>query len=188
FVDAWKAQYLRRIADVDAEIGALVDSLEYLLQTGDVALAVLSDHGFLFGEYGFVGKPANTPLPPQLFEIVCWLSSHFGPFLAGDTAAIQPHILHRMIRQIFAVGDSPPAQQSLHVFGRNSPRSAYISAATEDDIYIGSKVDGRDATFSTINRLGLDPRVLLARQGVTGIPDSIRQALSATLTRGRSEW
>jgi arylsulfatase A-like enzyme len=179
----WKAQYARRIVAVDSEIETLVDRIERLMERGDVALAVVSDHGFLFGEYGFVGKAPNTPLPPELHELVCWFSPHF-----DLPASVQPHALHQAILRLFGHADETPLGCELHVFGRNSPRSAYIAAATSDELYVGCSLPNGRAHFSTIKRSALDPAVPLAMQGSAGLPSDIARELGHVLSRGRSTW
>lgn len=184
---AWKRQYSARIEEVDGELLPLVDRIEVIARGGDVAVAVLSDHGFLFGDFGFVGKAPNTPLPPSLHEIVCWLSPHFE--YAVSIHAIQPHVLHSAIRRLFGAVVKPKPVGSLHIFGRNSPRSAYIAAANNDDLYIGAKTPDGTAAFRAIRRAALDPLLPLMEQpALTLITEEVADQLRSALACGTSDW
>jgi len=182
----WKRQYAARIEEADRELEPLVDQLEASMADGDVAVAVVSDHGFLFGDFGFVGKAPNTPLPPSLHEIVCWLSPHFAS-VTGPS--IQPHLLHHAIRRLFALTSDEEPAAPLHVFGRNSPRSAYIAAATEETLYLGAKTDDGGATFHAVDRATLDPSVpLMSQQARTAIPRETVHHLHRAFAGGHSDW
>ena len=187
-IEEWRRQYVRSIRELDRELGRLIVELERVMASGEVALAVLSDHGFLFGEYGFVGKPANTPLPPELHDLVCWLSAHFEPLLPPNERTIQPHTAHRIIRQMFGLDTMPAHEAELHVFGRNSPRSDYIAAATDDDLYIGNKRADGTSAFKSIAAGELRADMPLMKHAGRELPDTIAVQIRRIVDRGRSEW
>lgn len=187
FLDDWKRQYGAALRDFDTEIGTFVDALQHLMEGGDVALAVVSDHGFLFGEYGFVGKPPNTPLPPELHDAVCWLSQHFLSATDGATT-MQPHRLHEAICRLLEIPPNGSQSPNLHVFGRNSPRSAYIGAATEEELYYGEQTIAGGARFFSVRNDALDPRLPLVEQGVEGLSRVIRESFRRDIAAGRSDW
>lgn len=183
----WRRHYTARIEEVDGELTPFVDQLEGVTRGGDVAIAVLSDHGFLFGDFRFVGKAPNTPLPPPLHEMVCWLSTHFEH--AVSTESIQPHTLHAAIRSLFAVAPAPVPVSPLHIFGRNSPRSAYIAAASEENLYVGAKTGDGGATFRAIQRAALDPSLpLMAQEALSVLPDEVVHELRRAFAQSNSEW
>lgn len=189
FVEVWRAQYAAALRAFDRELEPFAQRVQQIVQGGDVALAVVSDHGFLFGDYGFVGKPPNTPLPPPLHDIVCWLSIHFASAVNGVNE-LQPHTLHGAICELLGV----PARGSthepdLHVFGRNSPRSAYIAAAGEDELYYGEKSGDGGARFFTVPRDAVDPLRPLQQQGAEGLPSAaVRESLRRIIAGGGSDW
>ena len=182
----WRSQYGESIRGLDSELGQFTEPLERVMRGGDVALAVLSDHGFLFGEYGFVGKPPNTPLPPQLHELVCWLSPHFAPFLNAEEPHLQPHGLYAIIRQLFGLGAGAAAAETFHLFGRNSPRSNYIAAADGNELYIGAKSDDGAAIFSAIETY--DPALPLIKHPKTALTPDVRARFRRALADGKSTW
>jgi hypothetical protein len=182
----WRAQYGESIRTLDAELEKIVTPAEELMRRGDVALAVLSDHGFLFGEFGFVGKPPNTPLPPQLHELVCWLSPHFAPFLADEHPHLQPHLLHDVIRRLFGASTRESADEPFHLFGRNSLRSDYVAAADGKHLYVGAKSDDGAAVFSAIEKL--DPRVPLTKHEKKSLTPEAQALLLRVLAQGKSSW
>ena len=158
------------------------------MRSGDVALVVLSDHGFLFGEFGFVGKPANTPLPPELHEILCWTSGHLADRLSRKRG-LQPHNLHWILREglgLDGVGTDPA---DLHVFARNSPRSNFLAAAAGDELFVLGKAQaGLGAQLRTIHCSRMDRGRPLVHQGEPEIPESVRESLRAALSGGISPW
>jgi hypothetical protein len=183
-----RTRFAYRVGETDCAIGPLVGELESVMRGGDVGLVVLSDHGFLFGEFGFVGKPANTPLPPELHEIICWLSEHFTN-RALPELGMQPHILNGLLRNSMRLGGAPVAKTDIHLFARNSPRSNYLAAATKDDIYLLGK-DSREAEVQlrTVRRCEADRRRLLITQGEHSIPNAARASIRASLSKGNSPW
>ena len=185
---ALRARFARRVGETDRALGSFVDGLESAMRCGDVGLVVLSDHGFLFGEFGFVGKPANTPLPPELHEIVCWLSEHFAN-RAFPELGIQPHFLNGLLRDTLGVGGAPVASSDVHLFARNSPRSSYLAAASKDEFYILERDPaGARARLRTVRRLEADRRLPLAAQGESAIPEQARDSIRNLLSGGNSPW
>ncbi|HZF12251.1 MAG TPA: sulfatase-like hydrolase/transferase, partial [Thermoanaerobaculia bacterium] len=185
---ALRARFARRIGETDHALGPLVSELESAMRGGDVGLVVLSDHGFLFGEFGFVGKPANTPLPPELHEILCWLSGQFAERTFPELG-IQPHSLHWLLRDALGIEGSRMAGSDLHLFARNSPRSNYLAAASQDEIYILEKaLAGTGVEFRTIHRSNADRHRQLASQGEPAISTSVRESIRAVLSGGTSPW
>jgi hypothetical protein len=185
---ALRARFARRIGETDRALGPLVAELESAMRGGDVGLVVLSDHGFLFGEFGFVGKPPNTPLPPELHEIICWLSGHFAN-RALPGLGMQPHLLHWLLRDALGLGGAPVADLGIHLFARNSPRSNYLAAATQDDLYIlGKEPAGTDFKIRTVHRSEADRSRPLARQGSAVIPNSVRDSILTVIAEGASPW
>jgi nucleoside phosphorylase len=186
-INTWRTQYIQRIRNLDLEFGRIIDEVERHVASGQVALAVLSDHGFLFGEYGFVGKPANTPLPPELHEIICWLSPHFEATMPRNGSELQPHTIHGMIRHLFGLETCGPPDPGLHVFGRNSPRSDYLAATAGGELYVASKA-GEAAVFGAVRRAELQPARTLMEQAVNPLSEEIGKRLQGVLRRGKSPW
>lgn len=185
---ALRARYARRVGETDNALAPLVDEIQSAMRSGDVGLVVLSDHGFLFGEFGFVGKPANTALPPELHEIVCWLSPHFTNLRLPE-AGLQPHLLNRLLRHVLKVDATPLPTANIHLFARNSPRSAYLAAATHDELFVLEKaVNGSRVQLRTVQLSEMDQYRLLMRQGTPGIPNSARIAIHSVLANGGSPW
>jgi len=187
-LEALRARFARRIGETDRAMGPFVGELESAMRSGDVGVVVLSDHGFLFGEFGFIGKPANTPLPPELHEIVCWLSVHFAK-KSLPSVGMQPHLLHWLLREALGIGGAPMEDPAIHLFARNSPRSNYLAAADQDDLYVLEKAQARDgAQLRTIRRSDADRSEPLARQGDSAMSNSVRSSICTILNRGSSPW
>jgi hypothetical protein len=185
---ALRARFARRVGETDRTLGPFVAELENAMRGGDVGLVVLSDHGFLFGEFGFVGKPANTPLPPELHEIVCWLSEHFAS-RAFPSLGIQPHLLHGILRDTLRIEGTPVAESDIHLFARNSPSSSYLAAAAQDELYIFEKEPaGTGAQLRTVHRREADRRRPLVAQGEPAIPRAAQESIRALLSEGTSPW
>jgi hypothetical protein len=182
-----RQRFAQRVGQTDQALGPFVTELERSVQSGDVALVVLSDHGFLFGEFGFVGKPASTPLPPELHEIVCWLSEHFaGRATAGG--GLQPHSLHWWLRELLGI-EGTAAATDVHLFARNSPRSNFLTAAAGDCLFILEKTQlGPIAQLRTVYCGQMDRRRPLAQQGIPDITSPIQEAIRAILSKGTSPW
>lgn len=183
-----RARFAHRVGETDRALGPLVSELESAVSSGDIGLIVLSDHGFLFGEFGFVGKPATTPLPPELHEILCWLSGHFArPAL--PSLGMQPHLLHWLMRDALGIDGEMVPGSEIHLFARNSPRSNYLTAATQDDLYVLEKgLADSGVELRTIRRSEADPSRPLASQGGSSIPNPVRDSIRAVLADGTSPW
>jgi arylsulfatase A-like enzyme len=55
------ATYCGEVTMVDRWLGRLVEKLDLLGRTGDTVLVFLSDHGYYFGEHGYLGKSVWDP-------------------------------------------------------------------------------------------------------------------------------
>jgi sulfatase-like protein len=188
-IAAIRRRYVNRIGETDRALGALVGELEAAMSSGDVGCLVLSDHGFLFGEYGFVGKPPNTPLPPELYATICWLSSHFTRSQAFGSA-VQPHRLHWLIREVLRLGpnDGIPGG-GLRVFARNSPRSDYLAATDGKELYVIQKMTPEPCVnVRTIRLSEADRGRLLMNQGLPEIHRHIRSEIRGIIAHGSSDW
>jgi Sulfatase len=185
---ALRERFARRVGETDRALGPFIAELESAMRSGDVGLVVLSDHGFLFGEFGFVGKPANTPLPPELHEIVCWLSGHFENRVFPELGT-QPHLLHGLLRDTLGIGGAPGVGTDVHLFARNSPRSNYLAGATQDELYVLEReLAGTGVQLRTIRRREADRNRPLASQGEPAISSAARESIRAVLTDGASPW
>jgi len=185
---ALKKQYVQRLSEIDEDIEFLIDAIEYAVSCSDIALAVLSDHGFLFGEFGFVGKPANTPLPPELHEIICWLSPHFSNVDTNLKTGIQPHMLHREIRRVLGIPGKMLEDQDIQIFARNSPHSNYVTAVNSKQLLFLEKNNGYVPITKTIERGSLNSEKLLVSQGTNNIDSDTRLKINKILLEGRSPW
>jgi hypothetical protein len=182
-----RQRFAQRVGQTDQALGPFVAELESKVQSGDVALVVLSDHGFLFGEFGFVGKPASTPLPPELYEILCWLSGHFSGGMPSGPG-IQPHSLHWWIRDLLGI-DGTTTASDIHLFARNSPGSNFLTAAIDDCIVVLEKArNGFPSQFHTVALSQMDRNRPLAQQGIPAVASPIREMIRATLSIGTSPW
>lgn len=133
---AIRRQYVTRLQLVDSAMVEFVQSLELLVQQGDVGIVVLSDHGFLFGEFGLVGKPKHEPVLPPLHDLVLRVSAQFD-FLRSHT--IQPIHLPDVVATAlgFEFSTAAPLTGSgevvvPHLIGRNSPEAVTMVVSTGD--------------------------------------------------------
>ncbi|MBI4581632.1 MAG: sulfatase [Planctomycetes bacterium] len=76
-----RALYAAEVSLVDRWIGHLIETVETLGLLGDTLVIVASDHGFLLGEHGFIGKLCirdsgrqSLPLYPEISRIPMILS------------------------------------------------------------------------------------------------------------------
>jgi arylsulfatase A-like enzyme len=183
-----RAQYVRRIGETSASMKDFVSAVGSALRTGDTALVVLSDHGFLFGEFGFVGKPAETPLPPQLHEVVCWLSNHFEDQLPMGSLGLQPHLLHSSILSTLGLADRDPSELDVHIFGRNSPRSDFLAAADREGLTILRKTNGKPTLITFLPWKQLDESIPLVAHSSEPPSASTVKALRSLIRKGQSDW
>jgi len=157
-----KRRYARRIATLDFSMASFVAALAPLVRAGDVGLALISDHGYLFGEYGLVGKPKDHPPTPPLYDVVTWTSPHFSS-LYDSPEGVQPHTLGRILAAAVAnLGDyhptSMPACPGWHVVGRNGPTVHHLALVAEKQ----QAVLFRDDAYEPIrwyDRSQLDARI-----------------------------
>jgi hypothetical protein len=183
-----RTQYVLRIGETSVAMRDFVSAVGEVLRTGDTALVVLSDHGFLFGEFGFVGKPAETPLPPQLHEIVCWLSNHFEGHLPNGELGLQPHMIHDAIVSLLGFVQPNPRNAEVHIFGRNSPRSDFLAAADQEGLTLIRKSNDHSRQRLLVPWGHLDESVrLIAHRGKPPSTDTIH-ALGALVKKGQSAW
>lgn len=123
-------RYAKRIEALDGAMASFCELLMSTLRGGDVALLVISDHGFLFGEYGFIGKPKEWPPVPELYDIVAWASPHFS-FVGRPPISIQPHRLCAELAGVlgsttrdFRREADPVSEWQL--IGRNGPKVRHL--------------------------------------------------------------
>jgi len=181
-------QYARRIGETSDAMGEFVEAVAPAMSSGDTALMVLSDHGFLFGEYGFVGKPAETPLPPQLHDLVCWLSPHFEEHLPPSTLGVQPHILHDSVLSLLGLSRPNLNESELHIFGRNSPRSDFLAAADLEGLTVLQKGRGVKKPLSWIPWELLDASIPLVEHRNNCPSTSTLNAVRSYIRKGLSDW
>lgn len=181
--------YTRRIGETSKAMAEFIEAVATAMKSGDTALLVLSDHGFLFGEFGFVGKPATTPLPPQLHEIVCWLSPHFDGHLSKSNLGMQPHMLHQSILNVLGFGHETMAEPVAHIFGRNSVRSDFLAAADNEGLTILTRRNNGTCTppFS-IKQDNLDSSIPLTKHPRTFPFETAMTAVRKQVRRGMSQW
>jgi len=154
-------RYAKRIEALDGAMASFCDLLTSTLRGGDVALLVISDHGFLFGEYGFIGKPKEWPPVPELYDIVAWASPHLS-FLRSPPISIQPHRLCAKLASVlgsttcnFRTEAHPAFEWQL--IGRNGPEVRHLVLADtqeqavmwRDDVYEPVRWYKRAALAST---------------------------------------
>ena len=171
-IAALRKQYATRIADVDEAMRSFVESLEHLVNRGDIALALLSDHGFLFGEYGVVGKPASSPVLPPLYDLVARFTPHIAQSLTPDLLW-QPHDLTGVFSRIlgvhapWSVHPIPPDRPQF--IGRNSPDSPALTVATRNGFALLFR-DHLDQSPRWYANSSLNPKLHWKSQGVSEIP------------------
>jgi arylsulfatase A-like enzyme len=66
-----RALYAGQVSLVDRWFGYFMETVKNLGLMDDTLIIVMSDHGHLLGERGFIGKP-TTGLYPELLDIVYW--------------------------------------------------------------------------------------------------------------------
>lgn len=114
-----RALYAAEVTMVDAWLGYFLQRLESIGLSEGTLVVVLSDHGFYFGEHGFIGKSLiregmQEPLP--LYPEVCRIPLMVrGPGVpTGRLQALcQPADLHATLRAIFNL------PTNAHTLGRN---------------------------------------------------------------------
>ncbi|HEX2209225.1 MAG TPA: sulfatase-like hydrolase/transferase [Longimicrobium sp.] len=179
-LDSLMRAYALRIGEMDRALKPLLDGLTEAMRGGDVALVTLSDHGFLFGEFGAVGKPPEVALPPQLHALECRVSVNLsGPFGSAGRA-VQPHDVHHLCSGALSGGREIPLRD-VHVLGRNTPRSNHLTVATDDGMGFLRKTGDRCVSEAWIPWPALDPRLRLEehpeREIDTGVLRSLRHGL-----------
>jgi hypothetical protein len=132
-----RARYAARIQRIDEAMLAFTESVEHLVCGGDVALVVLSDHGFLFGEYGLVGKPKQCPVLQPLHDIVAWFSAHFSTTVSPDDH-IQPSDVGTLVAQLLGFEFKATARRlpRPQVIGRNAPEVAHLVVADDSGMAV----------------------------------------------------
>jgi len=136
-INSLKHQYCNRLSVVDTALNQFVESLSQASNSG-VATMILSDHGFLLGEYGLVGKPKTPPVLPPLSDLVCRVSRHFESLLK-TRKMLQPCDLTPHICDLFDVRFpvKTPIQKwpnRPQLIGRNSPEVTTLSVANQNGV------------------------------------------------------
>ncbi len=183
--------YLRRIGKTSEAMEEFVGAVEAAVKSGDTALVVLSDHGFLFGEFGFVGKAPDTPLPPELHEIPCWLSQHFDGHLPQTDLGVQPHSLHKSILSVLGLDHATyeEAESAALICGRNSVRSDYLAAIDREGLAILTRSsNGERIAPVWIKRRDLDPSIRLTKHQGIDPPAATMAAIRQQVRNGMSDW
>ncbi|MGH8548409.1 MAG: sulfatase-like hydrolase/transferase [Methylococcales bacterium] len=133
---ALSRQYAERITPVGTAIGSFVNEIEDALSTGDIALAALSDHGFLFGEYRVVGKPSSVPALPPLHDLTAWVSPHF---LATKclNSLLQPSDFTFKFSEVLdisfpTISPAPMGAGRPQLIGRNTDDAPTLTIATNE--------------------------------------------------------
>lgn len=180
-------RYAARVQEVLVELDAFL-RMVFVTCGSDVAVVVLSDHGFLFGEYGFVGKAPMTPLPPELHNLCCWLSAHFAERVHElNGLSLQPHVLGGWIAEVLGIPFSKAPVDEVQLFGRNSPTSSHLAAADRD----GMVLLNNEANACRARWLGwdeLDARMRLWDHDLRMIPDETKAAVYARLESATDPW
>lgn len=143
---ALKQQYVSRLEKVSSAMERFVETLEGEFAKGDIAIVLLSDHGFLFGEFGLVGKPKQEPILPPLHNVV-FRTSIQPSQLAEPPLPFQPTQLSSLVAETLgfkfgASESSHSADPHVQILGRNCPEAATLILAD----YNGFSVLFRDDT------------------------------------------
>jgi hypothetical protein len=179
--------YALRIGDMDRALEPFLDELAVVLSGGDVGLVVLSDHGFLFGEFGAVGKPHEIPLPPHLHSIECRVSANVAACSGPAGAAMQPHDVHRLCEAAL-FGGGVPTPGAVQVLGRNSPRSRHLTIANEEGMgFLWTDGTGRTGE-EWFSWSGLQPRFPFCNQPGRRIKDGVLWNTRDILGSACSAW
>lgn len=186
-----RRQYVARIAAVDQAMDSFTHLIKDVLRSGDVALAVLSDHGFLFGEYGFVGKPVEAPVLPPLHDLVVWLSPHFEDRVDFN-APLQPHDFSTVFCEILGISFPGNAlnhnlQDRPQVIGRNSPAVQTLTIATSEGFVLVFR-DEMKCPPKWFPWIKLDTSVSWEIQGDTEVPGTVLQPLQLQEILGQKPW
>ncbi len=101
----FRAAYAAQVTCTDHWLGHLFDTMDRLRLWDDTAVVVCTDHGFFFGDHGWVGKP-GCPWYNSIAQIPLWV------YLPGEPARqvdglSQNHDLYATILDWFGV--EPPA-------------------------------------------------------------------------------
>jgi hypothetical protein len=153
---ALKGQYADRIRSVDGAMTSFAGLLEDEVRRGDLALIVLSDHGFLFGEYGQVGKPKSIPVMPELYNIVFRSSEHLCDLLSASNSW-QPIYLPFQIAELLGFSFPRPASNtSFTLIGRNTPLAATLSVKFDKQLLLLWRENGQYFP-KTLDTGALDP-------------------------------
>lgn len=165
---AVRSDYISRVSAVDCALAGLVDVLVARCESGDWGVALLSDHGFLFGEYGLVGKPKPEPLLPPLYELYFRVSANVQARL--DFRGVwQPHEFAGLVCRCLGLDDRPfrslePSFGGFRLLGRHSPQVNWISLVRGGEVVWLLK-GGRGGVGLRVSRAGLDPAVVWEEQG-----------------------
>lgn len=128
-------QFSARLRNIDRSLQPLVDRLEAGVARGDTAIVVMTDHGFLFGEFGLVGKPKEDPVLSPLHQLVCrWSPPVECPPAPG--VALQPHELSTFVAELLDVSFPGPDPRCVtpdapRIIGRQSPQVRTMLALIE---------------------------------------------------------
>jgi len=178
--------YALRVRDVDAAMCEFSDALAGGVQRGDVALVLLSDHGFYFGEFGLIGKPVWEPVLPPLHELVGVVSEQLTGRLPA--APLQPHRIAAAIAHALggpeasAPFEAAETQGYPQVVGRNSPNVGTILFAFPNGFLLGFR-DSQWESPLWFDSAGLDDAVPWREQGTRSLPNGV-----LSLVRGRSSF
>lgn len=187
---ALRMQYAKRIAAVDAAGLPFISVLQEAMKSGDVALAVLSDHGFLFGEYGLVGKLDSCPVLPPLYDLVAWLSPHFENRV-DDNRLLQPSDFTNVFCELLGTSFPSAPTQNLpdrpQVIGRNSPEVPTITIATREGFALVFRDD-----LNTFPRWYAQSKLDASRawemQGEPTIPRGVIDSRQLRIILGQQPW
>ena len=184
-----KGDYEKRIEEFFLAAETFLEVLERCISEGDTGAVVISDHGFLFGEYGFVGKPAETPLGPELSDLLCWVSPQFDNIdYAARATPLQPHELYGVIAENFGIDSAGKGTAGeVALFARNSPRSPFLSAIAGPHLVIMDKRVSR-AGVVTVDLKEIQRHRCLWDQGEPTLLPEVGRAIQRSLQDGVSPW
>lgn len=187
-----RRQYAQRIAAVDKAMDVFTQRLESMVNKNDIALALLSDHGFLFGEFGVVGKPASAPILPPLHDLVARYSKHFTEFLNSD-CLWQPHDLPGIFCRVLGMPSlwdlpKPKVNDRPQLIGRNSPDAPTLTVANNNGFALIFRNHlARDPRW--YSWASLKPDLPWQSQGDSDIPSDILNSMrSLVRLSGEQSW
>lgn len=134
-VQRMRNRYEARIAMLDTALTPLVDVLEARFACGDLALLLLSDHGFYFGDFGLIGKPKDAPVLPPLYDLVHRASPHFAGVL--PPSSLQPHDLTAAMAKVLGADWCMRHRGGgVRLIGRHSDVTQTLTLLTDDAVGI----------------------------------------------------